>query len=62
MERIIKILMDRDDMSRKEAIELINDVKEMMQEAIEDGSYIEAEEIFEDELGLEPDYIFDILW
>lgn len=62
MERIIKILMDRDDMSRKEAIELINDVKEMMQEAIEDGSYMEAEEIFEDELGLEPDYIFDILW
>lgn len=62
MERIIKILMDRDDMSREEAIELINDVKEMMQKAIEDGSYMEAEEIFEDELGLEPDYIFDILW
>ena len=55
MEEIIKILMKRDGMSREEALELLEDVKEMMEEVSYDPE--ECENIFETELGLEPDYI-----
>lgn len=58
---VVRILMERDGMSESEARELLQEVREMMFEAIDEGSYIEAEEIFEDELGLEPDYIFSII-
>ena len=59
--KVVQILMERDGMSESEARELINEVQEMMFEAIDAGSYLEAEEIFQDELGLEPDYIFCII-
>lgn len=55
MEEIIKILMKRDGMSREEALELLEDVKDMMEEVSYDPE--ECENIFETELGLEPDYI-----
>lgn len=54
MEKVIKILMDRDDLTREEAIELIDECREQM---IEEGS----DEAIQDVLGLEPDYIMDIL-
>lgn len=59
--KVVQILMERDGMSESDARELINEVQEMMFEAIDAGSYVEAEEIFQDELGLEPDYIFNII-
>lgn len=55
MEEIIKILMQRDDMIREEALSIIEDVKEMMEECNYDPE--ECENIFETELGLELDYI-----
>lgn len=55
MEEIIKILMKRDGMPREEALELLEDVKDMMEEVSYDPE--ECENIFETELGLEPDYI-----
>ena len=55
MEEIVKILMKRDGMSREEALELLEDVKDMMEEVSYDPE--ECENIFETELGLEPDYI-----
>lgn len=58
---ILRILMERDDMTEKEARELMSEVREMMDEAIAEGDYSEAEAIFEEEFGLEPDYIFDLL-
>lgn len=58
MNRVVKILMKRDGMSYKEALEL---VKETAEEIIENGSPIEADEIILANLGLEPDYIMDIL-
>jgi len=58
---VLRILMERDGMTEKEAMDLIQEVREMMDEAIADGEYGEAEAIFEEELGLEPDYIFDII-
>ena len=61
MNRIVKILMNRDGMTKAEAVELVKEVREMIEEAVEAGSYSEAEEIMYSELGLEMDYIFDIL-
>ena len=55
MEQIINILMKRDGMTRDEALDLIEEVKGMMEEVSYDPE--ECENIFETELGLEPDYI-----
>lgn len=55
MEDIVKILMERDGNTREEALSIIEDVKEMMEEC--DYDQEECENIFETELGLEPDYI-----
>lgn len=57
MERIIKILMERDGDTREEAQERIQEVKYMMEDCNYDPS--ECEEIFMSELGLEMDYIID---
>lgn len=56
MNQIIKILMNRDDLTKEEATDLYNEVKEM----IEEDPMI-AEEILISELGLEMDYIFDFI-
>lgn len=61
MNRIIKILMDRDGMTEDEARATVVDVMDMMEDAIAEGDYEEAEDILADELGLEPDYIPDIM-
>lgn len=61
MNRVVKILIERDGMRRSEAIELVQDVKRRIEEAAADGDYEEAEMILESELGLELDYMFDIL-
>lgn len=55
---VIRILMERDGMSRAEAQEVLEDVREMLA----DADPWEAEDIIADELGLEMDYIFDILF
>jgi hypothetical protein len=49
--------MERDGMTEAEAREVVEDVREMLSEA----DPWEAEDILADELGLELDYIFDIL-
>lgn len=59
--RVVQILMDRDDMTREEAEHHLEEVREMINEAVADGQYEEAEDIVYSELGLEMDYIFDIL-
>lgn len=61
MNRIVKILMERDGMTKREATDLFKKVKEMVVDAAESGNYSEAEDIILSELGLEIDYIFDIL-
>lgn len=60
MEEIIKILMKRDGNTREEALSIIEDVKEMMEECNYDPE--ECVNIFETELGLEPDYISAFLF
>jgi hypothetical protein len=54
---VIRILMERDGLSRDEAEETLEEVREMISEA----DPWEVEDILADELGLEMDYIFDIL-
>ena len=61
MNRVVKILMERDDMTCKEAESQVKEVQELLEEALSFGSYTEAEDILADELGLEMDYIFDLI-
>lgn len=62
MNKIIKILMERDGISREEAKELYLDCKIEMESAIDEGRYSEAEDILADYLGLEIDYAIYILF
>lgn len=55
MTEIERILIERDGMSPTEAEELVESLRE------EVASGADPEEILYDELGLEPDYIFDLL-
>ena len=54
---VIKVLMERDDMSSKQAKELVMDLRRRV---IINGE--DPEEILYNELGLEPDYIFDLIY
>lgn len=58
---LIELLMRRDNISRNEAIEMLFTCKEDLERAVDDGNYNEVDDIIMDDLGLEPDYLFDIL-
>lgn len=60
MNRVVKILMEREGLSREEAEDTLNEVRKMLEECNYDPE--ESEEIISSELGLEPDYIMDILF
>lgn len=55
VEEVVKILMERDDMSRKEALEIIEETKAAFAECDYDSG--QCEDLMLD-LGLEPDYLF----
>ena len=59
MNKIVEILMERDGMSQEEAEAL---VKETRDELMMLDDPMEADEIVEDYLGLEPDYIEYLLF
>jgi len=62
MNNIINILMNRDGYSLEEAKDIFNEVKDQVDEIIANsGDYDEVEELLMDELGIEMDYIFDII-
>lgn len=61
MENIVSILMKRDGITKREARSRFNSCKRLLFEAIANGNYSEAEDIIMSELGLEPDYIIDII-
>jgi hypothetical protein len=52
---IVKVLMRRDGLSRKEAVERVFDARAMVREGHD------PEEVLREEFGLEPDYMFDLL-
>lgn len=55
---VVRILMKRDGLTKEEAQERLDEVREIIAEA----DPWEAEDILADELGLEMDYIFDIMF
>jgi hypothetical protein len=61
MNRIIKILMDRDGISYKEAEQMYFETREALMDFFDGVSVLSAEEILMDKLGLEEDYIFDFI-
>lgn len=61
MRSIKEILMDRDGMTSAEADELIEAVREDINFAASNGEYELAEDIMLGDLGLEMDYIFELL-
>ena len=60
MKRIIEILMKRDGNTEKEAKARLEEVKDMLVECNYDAD--ETEKIMMEQLGLEMDYIEDILF
>jgi len=58
---IKNILMTRDGMTELEAVGLIVDGREEIMESIYSGDYDEAEELFMDYFGLEPDYMMELI-
>lgn len=62
MEDIVKILMERDDLSRQEAQQMVEECRQRLQEeAVPTGDIELAEEILAEELGLELDYMMDLI-
>lgn len=60
MNRVVKILMERDLMDRHMAENRVAEVRQMIMET-DLQSYSEVEDIIADELGLEMDYLMDII-
>lgn len=54
MNKIVKVLMQRDDLSFDEAVAVLEDMRARIHDE-------DPEEILYDE-GLEPDYVFDLLF
>jgi len=62
MQRIIKILMDRDGLSREEAEDQLTAFNsEMWLDVGQGGDLFEWEESFTSEFGLEPDFFEDLV-
>ena len=57
-EAIIQILMERDELSPLEAANIVDDVQYQITDAVDnDCTLEELEDIIDDYLGLEPDYL-----
>ena len=54
--RLVSIMMERDGMERDDAEDLLQDARE----AVEEGE--DPEEVLQDFFGLEPDYVYDLIW
>lgn len=58
---LVELLMRRDNISREEATEMLFTCREDINRAVEEGNYSEVDDIIMLDLGLEPDYLYDIL-
>lgn len=61
MNKVIEILMNRDNLTYDEAKEMYEDTKSELMDAIDGTSCLSPEEVLAEELGLEMDYIFDFI-
>lgn len=55
-ESLLQVLMWRDSMTRREALEAITEARKRV---LEDGE--DPQDVLEEEFGLEPDYVMDLL-
>jgi hypothetical protein len=62
LNRIEEILVERDGLTPEEAHDTYKEVFNNIVMMAEDGDLMELEEYFMGELGLEPDYLEDILF
>ena len=60
MNRVVKILMHRDNIDQENAEALVRETRDEILSLDEDDVF-EIDDIILDYLGLEPDYVFDIL-
>lgn len=58
MNKVVKILMERDNMDREDAEDLVKETRYML---LDLENPCEADLIMKEQLSLEPDYIFDVL-
>jgi len=59
---IKKVLMERDGLSEVEAEDQIAEAKQQLNEYIAEGDLDSAYDICQDEFGLEPDYLEDLIF
>lgn len=62
LSEIIRILMQRDGLSKAEAVETVKNFMEENSQLIENGDYDALEEALMGDLGLEPDYIEELIY
>lgn len=60
-EDIIKLLMRRDGLSRAEAAEQYESTRQEFSEALAGISGRDPEDVLAEDLGLEPDYLFEFI-
>lgn len=61
MKEIIAVLMQRDGLSKEDATTVIKETMRAVRECINEGDFEAAEDIFTSELGLEPDYLLNLI-
>lgn len=61
MNRVVEILMNRDGLTEKQAMRRVAETAEEIQNALAYEAFEAVEDIVADNLGLEMDYIEDIL-
>lgn len=62
MNKVIEILMNRDDVTEEEARAIVSNAQKDILQAIEDQRYDTVEDIMYSQLSLEMDYIDDVLY
>jgi len=62
MNRVVDILMRRDGLTREEAEAQFREAKSELYDALDGTSCMDPEEVMYEELGLELDYVGDVLW
>lgn len=63
VKHIVQILVERDGVSEQEAQRMVDECRQqLLSEAVPSGDADLAEEILAEELGLEPDYLMDLLF
>ena len=62
MRAIKEILIERDGITELEALEIIAEAREALEQRISEGDLFGAEDICSEYFGLEPDYLDELLF